>query len=121
VAKLDPTGSALVYSTYLGGSGDDIGFGIALDALPQPDAYVTGTTSSTNFPITPRAFQPAFGGGPEDAFVAKIAAPAFAGTPGTANCHGQSVSALARQFGGLDAAALVLRFINSVMFSDSLC
>jgi len=72
VAKLDPTGSALVYSTYLGGSGDDIGFGIALDALPQPDAYVTGTTSSTNFPITPRAFQPAFGGGPEDAFVAKI-------------------------------------------------
>src|SRR5438552_2921528 len=72
VAKLNPTGSALVYSTYLGGSGDDIGFGIALDALPQPDAYVTGTTSSTNFPITPRAFQPAFGGGPEDAFVAKI-------------------------------------------------
>ena len=71
VTKLNPTGSGLVYSTYLGGSGDDEGFGIALDTLPNPNAYVVGFTESTNFPTTPGAFQPAFGG-VDDAFVAKI-------------------------------------------------
>ena len=40
ITKLDPTGSTLVYSTYLGGGLEDMGFGIALDALG--DAYVTG-------------------------------------------------------------------------------
>ena len=48
MAKLNPAGSALVYSTYLGGSGDDDGHGIAVDAAGN--AYVTGDTSSTNFP-----------------------------------------------------------------------
>jgi hypothetical protein len=47
VTKLDPTGSALVYSTYLGGSSIDQGFGIAVDA--QGAAYVTGSTGSTDF------------------------------------------------------------------------
>jgi hypothetical protein len=74
VTKLNPTGSALVYSTYLGGSGGDYGGPIALDTLPNPNAYVVGTTRSTDFPTTPGAFQPAFGGGTfyGDAFVAKI-------------------------------------------------
>src|SRR3989442_681315 len=70
VAKLDPTGSALIYSTYLGGSGDDRGWGIALDS--SGNAYVVGATSSTDFPTTPGAFQTIFGGGPSDAFVAKL-------------------------------------------------
>ncbi|MGO9097611.1 MAG: SBBP repeat-containing protein [Bryobacteraceae bacterium] len=48
VTKLAPTGNALVYSTYLGGSGDDEGWGIAVDA--SGSAYLTGATSSTNFP-----------------------------------------------------------------------
>jgi hypothetical protein len=48
VAKLNPAGSALVYSTYLGGSSGDNGYGIAVDA--SGNAYVTGTTSATNFP-----------------------------------------------------------------------
>jgi hypothetical protein len=43
-------------------------------------------------------------------FVAKVAALTFAGTSGKPNCHGQSVAALARQFGNLDAAATALRF-----------
>jgi hypothetical protein len=69
VTKLNPTGSALVYSTYLGGSGVDVGNGIAVDALGN--AYVTGTTGSTNFPTTPGAFQTASGGALV-AFVTKL-------------------------------------------------
>jgi hypothetical protein len=73
VTKINPSGTGLVYSTYLGGSGDDGGGGIAVDSMPNPNAYVTGTTSSINFPTTPGAFQTTFGGGPRDAFVTKIA------------------------------------------------
>jgi hypothetical protein len=69
VAKLNAAGSALVYSTYLGGSGGDAGAGIAVDGFGN--AYVTGTTRSTDFP-TANPFQAAFGGGTEDAFVAKL-------------------------------------------------
>lgn len=70
VSKLNPGGSALVYSTYLGGTGGDYGYGIALD--PAGDAYVTGLTTSTNFPVTPGAFQTAGGGTNYDAFILKI-------------------------------------------------
>lgn len=71
VTKLNATGSALVYSSYLGGNGGDMGTGIALDSLPNPDAYVVGFTASTNFPTTAGAFQITLAG-PVDAFVAKI-------------------------------------------------
>jgi hypothetical protein len=67
VAKFDTTQASgpdtLLYSTYLGGGGDDIGRAIAVDATG--DAYVTGSTSSsgpTPFPTTPDALQPALGG-----------------------------------------------------------
>ena len=59
VAKLNPTGTALVYSTYLGGSGDEIGTAIAVDS--SGSAYVGGSTLSTNFP-TKNAYQPSFKG-----------------------------------------------------------
>jgi hypothetical protein len=72
VTKLNAAGSALLYSTYLGGTANDDGVGIALD--PAGNAYVTGQTGSTNFPTTPGAFQPSFSGG-GDAFVAKFAEP----------------------------------------------
>jgi hypothetical protein len=49
VAVLDPSGSSLVYSTYLGGAGNDVGAGIALDASGA--AWVVGTSGSTNFPV----------------------------------------------------------------------
>jgi len=48
VTKFNPSGSALVYSTYLGGTGSDAGNGIAVDSVGE--AYVTGVTSSTDFP-----------------------------------------------------------------------
>lgn len=69
MAKLSPDGSALLYSTYLGGRGLDYSFfGIAADAFGG--AYVTGTTLSTDFPVA-NAFQ-SDSGGYVDAFVAKI-------------------------------------------------
>jgi uncharacterized repeat protein (TIGR01451 family) len=68
VAKLNAGGSALVYSTYLGGGNDDQGNAIAVDALGN--AYIVGNTDSTNFPTTPGALKPTSPGG--DAFVTKI-------------------------------------------------
>ena len=50
VAELDPSGGILIYSTYLGGSGVDGAYGIAVDAADN--AYITGFTSSTNFSVT---------------------------------------------------------------------
>jgi hypothetical protein len=73
VAKLNAAGSALVYSTYLGGSGSEFGYGIAVDATGN--AYVTGYTSSSDFPTTPGAFPTGItAGGPTeyDAFVTKL-------------------------------------------------
>ena len=61
VTKLNPTGTALVYSTYLGGTGYDQGAAIAVDTAGN--AYVTGYTDSTDFPTTAGAFQTTYGGG----------------------------------------------------------
>src|SRR6202158_4584712 len=71
VTKFNAAGNALVYSTYLGGSGGDEGRGIAVDAAGN--AYVTGSTTSTNFPTTANPLQPTSGGG-NDAFVTKLSA-----------------------------------------------
>ena len=54
VTKLNPAGSGLSYSTYLGGSDPDLGFGVAVDSAGA--AYVTGETGSANFPTTAGAF-----------------------------------------------------------------
>jgi hypothetical protein len=69
VAELSANGQSLIYSTYLGGSGEDIGNAIAVDATGA--AYVTGHAASTNFP-TKNALQPNLAG-TEDAFVTKLA------------------------------------------------
>jgi uncharacterized protein (TIGR03437 family) len=60
VAKLNPQGTAMIYLTYLGGSGQDTAMAVAVDS--QGDAYVTGGTNSRDFPVTSLAFQPRFGG-----------------------------------------------------------
>jgi hypothetical protein len=62
---IDPV---LTYATYLGGSGFDQGYAIAIDSLGN--AYVTGQTAAIDFPTTPGAFQTNYGGG--DAFVVKL-------------------------------------------------
>jgi hypothetical protein len=70
ITKLNPAGSQLLYSTYLGGSIQDYGYGIALDGVGG--VYVAGGATSTNFPATTGAYQIAIGGD-EDAFIAKFA------------------------------------------------
>lgn len=69
VTESDATGSNLVYSTYLGGNGFDVGYGITVDAAGS--AYVIGYTTSSTFPTT-NAFQTALAGSNGNAFVAKI-------------------------------------------------
>lgn len=70
VAAINPTGTALLYSSFLGGNGYDEGHGIVVDS--SGTAYVTGETSSLNFPVTANAFQTTYGGGERDVFVTKI-------------------------------------------------
>jgi uncharacterized protein (TIGR03437 family) len=76
VAKLDPTGGKLLYSTYLGGSAPDVGLAIAVDSAGA--AYVAGGTQSTDFPTTAGALQRVYEGGNPipsfagDAFVVKF-------------------------------------------------
>ena len=68
VAKLNASGTSLLYSTYLGGNGVDKAWDIEVDS--SGNAYITGLTSSTNFPTTSGAFQRTGGG--EKAFVVKL-------------------------------------------------
>lgn len=70
VTKLDPSGGALVYSTYLGGGGNDAAFGIAVDAVGQ--AVIAGGTNSEDFPSTPSAWQ--FFNQQTDSFLTRLSA-----------------------------------------------
>ena len=74
LAKINPNlpGSSPVYSTYLGGGGVDTGVAVAVDS--SANAYVTGSTNSTDWPCTScvAGYQTAFGGGTTDAYIAKV-------------------------------------------------
>src|SRR5207245_522381 len=96
----------LVYSTYLGGNGQDSGGAIAVDRLGT--TYVTGFTYSTNFP-TANPFKSTYGGN-EDAFVVKLAnpltvsdvsvgAPSSSATYGTGSSIDYTVTVSAKQIG----------------------
>ena len=96
VAKLNPAGSALDYATFLGGSTDEYGFGIAVDTNGK--AYVTGLTSSSDFPNTPGVFDPSWNGF-VDPFVVKLNASGsaleystFLGAAGSNNDYGRSIA-----------------------------
>jgi uncharacterized protein (TIGR03437 family) len=71
ITKIDQTGSHILYSTYLGGNGDDAARGITVRA---GSVFVAGVTSSTNFPVTPGSYQALLAGG-TDAFVVKLNSP----------------------------------------------
>jgi len=69
VTKINAAGTAVVYSTYLGGTNDEDSLAIAVDSTGA--AYITGDTESFNFPVA-KALQGTFGGGLKDGFVAKL-------------------------------------------------
>lgn len=69
VAKLDPTGTKLIYCTYLGGSKTAVGHNIKIDAAGN--AYIGGRTEASDFPLM-KPIQAQFGGGSDDGFVAKL-------------------------------------------------
>lgn len=69
VSKLNASGTGLVYTTFLGGSGDDIGSAISLDS--GGNAYIGGITTSADFSVTPGVLQSGLGG-PQDGFVARL-------------------------------------------------
>jgi hypothetical protein len=70
VLKLNPAGTGLVYSTFLGGFGPDQAYDVAVD--PEGNAYITGDTSSSNFPISPDAPQRSISGFSGSGFVTKL-------------------------------------------------
>ena len=82
LAKLNPAGTAVLYATYLGGTGRQQGWAVAIDG--SGNAYIAGNTTASDFPVTAGAYQTSFGGlGPlpgtqvylhsvGDAFVAKF-------------------------------------------------
>jgi hypothetical protein len=79
-AKLNASGNRLLYSTYLGGTGTEFAFALAIDAVGH--LFLTGPTDSSDLPVTSGAFQASLAGGPSkfgDAFVAEIN-PAGGGT-----------------------------------------
>jgi hypothetical protein len=80
ITIMDPTGASTLYTTYLGGSGLELAHGVATDS--SGNAYVTGSTLSDDFPVTPGVFQfdrPA--GSNESAFVTRIVPVLLAPTP----------------------------------------
>jgi photosystem II stability/assembly factor-like uncharacterized protein len=70
IAKIDPSGSTLIYLTYVGGFLGATAFGIAVDA--EGSAYITGQTLSRNFPVTPGAFQTVPDPNSLEAFIVKL-------------------------------------------------
>lgn len=72
VTKMDPTGSRILYSTYIGGGNNELAAGVAVD--PTGALYVTGATDSSDFPTTANAFQ------------RQPAAPPSTGRPDRGNC-----------------------------------
>jgi Bacterial Ig-like domain (group 3)/Chitobiase/beta-hexosaminidase C-terminal domain/Beta-propeller repeat len=70
VTKMNPAGTGLVYSTYLGGSVSDIAFAIGIDGTGN--AYTTGLTASADFPTTPGSFKPTLDPDSQNAYVTKL-------------------------------------------------
>jgi Ca2+-binding RTX toxin-like protein len=120
VTKLNPPGSALGYSTYLGGASNDIGVGIAVDS--GGSAYVTGYSTSSDFPTTAGALDTSFNGGDSfgDPFVTKLNLPCngkaatIVGTNGSDTLTGTSGNDVIVGLGGNDT-------ISGVGGNDTIC
>jgi hypothetical protein len=92
VAKIAPDGTRL-WTSIFGGNDDDVPYAVWYD--PTGHVVVAGSTKSQNFPVSPGAAQPTYGGGPDDGFVAKLKASdgvvvwsTFVGGPGSEQVNG---------------------------------
>jgi uncharacterized protein (TIGR03437 family) len=109
ITKLNPQGTTLVYSTYLGGSNDDRGNGITVDSIGT--AYVTGATASPNFNIQFPLL--AYGGG-SDVFVAKVQSePSISLSPSSLDIQPQSTGTLTATISAPQTAAVTLALTSS--------
>ncbi len=111
VTELNPSGSAMIYSTYLGGGGNDQASGIAVDV--NGNAYITGQSGSSDFPVT-NSLQ-SFAGGTFDAFVMEI------NPTGSARIYSTFLGGSGEDYGGgiaIDASgyAYVTGFTTSTDF-----
>ncbi len=73
IEKFNPTGTGVVYASYFGGTGVDVGNGVDSDQV-SGDCYVTGWTESPFLPVTGTAFDSTYNGGPEDCYVIRVRA-----------------------------------------------
>jgi hypothetical protein len=117
VVKLDPSLTRLLFATYLGGNAADGALGI--DLGPDGNIYVAGSTFSNDFPTTPGAQEPKFGGPPEDAFVTRIDTRDYGQTASLSLVKGLNLISLplqprvpftARSLAALTGASLVASF-----------
>ncbi|HYS00770.1 MAG TPA: SBBP repeat-containing protein, partial [Candidatus Eisenbacteria bacterium] len=122
VTKVNPSGSRFVYSTYLGGSGNDAGLGIAVDASNH--AIVTGSTASVDFP-TVNSLQSYTGDGGTNAFVtrvfvvgASLVYSTFLGGSGTRG-NGVAVDAVSSGVGWHEAGVDSATYVAGQTFSNS--
>jgi hypothetical protein len=93
VTELNPAGSQPAFSTFFGGSGADFGQAVALDS--SKNAFLTGSTSSSNLPVIPAAYQGSLGGVAGNAFVAEIEqanAPSLTVSPAKINFGNETLS-----------------------------
>jgi hypothetical protein len=129
-AELDPSGSRLIFSSYLGGSNYDQATGLAIDSTG--DIYVVGFTNSTDLP-TAKALKSSYSGGKSDAFIAEID-PSPAVSPSPANLPfghqtvntasaGQTVTVTNNGSTVLNFSAMTLQGVNPQDFvvSNNLC
>jgi hypothetical protein len=117
VSRLNPTGSALLYSTFLGGNGNDYGEGLALDS--SGNVYVTGSTEdrTVDLPTTPEAFQP-FHNGSFDTFISKFGDYAIAGR--TIDSTGAPISGVTVTLSGPQSGVVQSDSQGFFAFTDTL-
>ncbi len=118
IIKINAEGSAVIYSTYLGGSGNDRGRAIAIDSAGN--AYVTGRTNSLDFPLQ-NPLQPVYGGGDFDGFISKLNADGSAliystyfGGSGTGDVRGIAVDAAGNAYVSGRTNSLDFPVVNAI-------
>lgn len=110
VTEVDATGSSLVYSTYLGGNGADYGWAIAVDS--SNNAYITGQTDSTNFPLQ-NPLQTLFYQGVHSIFVSEL------NSTGSALLFSTYWGGGAGGYGGQQGNAIALDNAGNIYFAGS--